>query len=702
MGVDETREAALRRQNAALGALSRSGLLSGNDRTHVFRGIAEVAARTLGVGRTSLWLYSPDRERLVCVDLFELAGERHTAGSVIERSSYPAYFAALEHSRAVAATDAKLDPRTSEFAEDYLAPLGIGAMLDAPIVVGGSSIGVVCHEHVGGPRSFSEEEIAFAGSLADFAALALETEQRRLVEERLRAREEELRLALDAARMGTWSWDIATGSIHWSDRVGGIFGLEEGYQPRDFEDFAGRIHPEDRDSVVSAIEGSVSGRLRDFAVVHRMLRPDGNLRFLECHGLVKRREDGSPERMMGTILDVTDRRRLEDQLQHSQKMESIGRLAGGVAHDFNNLLTAILGFAQLLSREVGDSTTARSHVRLIEEAALRAAGVTGQLLAFARKQPTKPRIVDVGALVRNLASLLRRLIGEDVRLVVEAADVPMLVRIDPVQLEQVIVNLAVNARDAMPRGGVLTIRVHSRSLTTDEAAEHAEATPGEYVLLSVSDTGVGMTSNTLAHVFEPFFTTKEPGKGTGLGLSTCYGIARQAGGHIEVRSSVGEGSTFEVFLPRELEAREADVDRPSVPGVPRGSGTVLLVEDESLVRDLAATVLEEAGYEVLVADGPEQALALAADAAQRIDLVVTDVVMPDRGGPELVEALRAHRPGLGALFVSGYSAGLPSARDALPPGARLLPKPFTPQALAEEVQKLVAGSGRPAAGRSDG
>lgn len=221
MGVDETREAALRRQNAALGALSRSGLLSGNDRTHVFRGIAEVAARTLGVGRTSLWLYSPDRERLVCVDLFELAGERHTAGSVIERSSYPAYFAALEHSRAVAATDAKLDPRTSEFAEDYLAPLGIGAMLDAPIVVGGSSIGVVCHEHVGGPRSFSEEEIAFAGSLADFAALALETEQRRLVEERLRAREEELRLALDAARMGTWSWDIATGSIHWSDRVGG-------------------------------------------------------------------------------------------------------------------------------------------------------------------------------------------------------------------------------------------------------------------------------------------------------------------------------------------------------------------------------------------------------------------------------------------------------------------------------------------------
>jgi signal transduction histidine kinase/CheY-like chemotaxis protein len=377
----------------------------------------------------------------------------------------------------------------------------------------------------------------------------------------------------------------------------------------------------------------------------------------------------------------------EEQLRHSQKLEAVGRLAGGVAHDFNNLLTAIIGYSELIEKRAKGETL--EHAQLIRKAGEQAAALTRQLLAFSRKQILDPRVLDLNALVRDMEKLLQRVIGEGIKIEIETAAQLARVRADPNQLEQVLLNLGVNGRDAMPRGGTLRIMTQDVILTPGEiAARGIDVDPGRYVALIVSDTGLGMDAETRARIFEPFFTTKGPGKGTGLGLATVYGIVKQSGGGITVESAVGHGCTFSIFLP----ANTADLDAPdavSVPGVRGGSELILVVEDEEVVRQLICTVLGDLGYRVLCADSAAAGLAIAREEEQPIDLLVTDIVMPDMHGPVLARELAPLQPGMKVLFVSGYSDSDISDQGVLDPTLDMLQKPFTQDSLARKVREIL-------------
>jgi signal transduction histidine kinase/ActR/RegA family two-component response regulator len=387
----------------------------------------------------------------------------------------------------------------------------------------------------------------------------------------------------------------------------------------------------------------------------------------------------------------SERKILEEQLRQAQKMEAVGQLAGGVAHDFNNLLTAIIGNTELLLRTIDLEDRRRLDVLEIHRAAHRAATLTRQLLAFSRKQVLQPRIVDLNGVVAELTAMLRRIIGEHVELRLQLEPGLGRVLADPNQLEQVITNLAVNARDAMPSGGTLTIR----TATLDEAEvlpSSPESSPllGPLVELSVSDNGVGMDERTQARLFEPFFTTKELGRGTGLGLATVYGIVRQSGGHIRVSTRLHHGSTFTIYLPMAEGTAEPEIEAEGWADIPRGTGTILVVEDEDAVRYLACRVLRGNGYRVLEAADPAAALRIVQAEAQPIDLLVTDIVMPGMSGPVLAERLVAARPDLKVLYITGYAEEAIERQGALPAGGALLEKPFTAQQLADSVRQALA------------
>jgi two-component system cell cycle sensor histidine kinase/response regulator CckA len=382
---------------------------------------------------------------------------------------------------------------------------------------------------------------------------------------------------------------------------------------------------------------------------------------------------------------------LEEHYRQAQKMEAVGQLAGGIAHDFNNLLTVINGYSELLLlRYLKADHPSRKYLEEIKRAGERAATLTGQLLAFSRKQILQLQIVDLNTVVAEMDKMFRRLISEDIDLDTRLAPDLAPIKADRGQVEQVLLNLVVNARDAMPQGGKLTFETANVRLDQDYADEHAEVTPGEYVLLAVSDTGIGMTEEIKARIFEPFFTTKEEGKGTGLGLATCFGIIKQSKGHIGVYSEPGLGTTFKIYLPCATETTEPIAAREESETLPRGTETILLVEDGEAVRVLAAQLLREQGYTVLEAGNGEEALRLTeAQIEPEIHLLLTDVVMPQMGGKELADRLQAERPNLKVLFTSGYTDDAIVHHGVLEPGIAFLEKPFTASTLLRKVRQTL-------------
>ena len=449
--------------------------------------------------------------------------------------------------------------------------------------------------------------------------------------------------------------------------------------------------PDQRRTLISRL--AAEGQVRNFEVLAR--RKTGEAFPVVASVAVLPGDD--PPLMMSVIRDVSELRRseqalrrMEEQFRQSQRLEAVGRLAGGVAHDFNNILTAITGHSSLLAESMAPGDSRREDVEGIRTAAQRAAVLTRQLLAFSRKQVLQTRVLDLNGVVRGLDKMLRRVIGEDIRLDLALAPDLVPVRADPGQLEQVIVNLAVNARDAMPAGGRLTIETANVVLDEADVAAHAPLPSGPHVMLSVADTGVGMDAETQSHLFEPFFTTKEVGKGTGLGLSTVYGIVKQSGGSIWASSEPGRGATFRIYLPPVHEAVESpDLAAAPAPRPSGGHETLLLAEDDPGVREVVSDALAQQGYSVLRAPDGQTALEIARAHPGGIHLLLSDLVMPGMSGRELAEALKAERPGLRILFMSGYTDDAVVRQAVLESGLPFLQKPFTPGALAAKVRAVL-------------
>ena len=464
-----------------------------------------------------------------------------------------------------------------------------------------------------------------------------------------------------------------------------------GYTPEEWlalsSNWDQHIHPDDLPIVIAAEEQSMNGF--PFQAEFRVRRKDGREVWLSDTAVIVQGSDSHPV-MEGIMVDITERKALETQLQQSRKMEAVGRLAGGIAHDFNNLLTIISGYTEMALSRPHLPSEAHADIERIENASGRAAALVRQLLAFSRKQVLQPKILDLNKIVLNLDSLLRRLMDERIEMVTRVKDDLGKVKADPAQVEQVIMNLVVNARDAMPEGGRLVVETCNVDLDANYAVDHVSVRPGRYVMLAVSDTGVGMDRQTVAHIFEPFFTTKESGRGTGLGLSTVYGIVKQSGGYIWVYSEPGRGSTFKVYLPRVDETPEAPGAAQAAPRTQRGTETILIVEDEEAVRELIQTVLTEKGYDVIPSRDPQHAEEIATRFAGEIHLLLTDMVMPGTSGRELAERISAKRRGIRVLFMSGYTDNVITSGGMLEEGLAFLQKPFSPAALVQKVREVLS------------
>jgi two-component system cell cycle sensor histidine kinase/response regulator CckA len=530
--------------------------------------------------------------------------------------------------------------------------------------------------------------ITFAGRSAALVVAQDITERKRSAEA-LRTAEERTRFALEAAGVGIWDMDYTTGVHRWSETLEAHYGLQPGTFGGTFEAFVERIHPDDRAAVLETL-GKAMKSGTDFSVLNRTIWPDGSVRWLEGAGRVLLDQHGEPLRAVGIYLDVTERRALEDQFQQAQKMEAIGRLAGGVAHDFNNLLTVILGFSELLLTDLDPGDPRQADMAEIQKAGKRGAGLTRQLLAFSRKQIIEPTLLDLNVVVVAIRAMLGRLIGEDVKVVLSLRPDLAPVKADRGQVEQIVMNLGVNARDAMPMGGTLTIETANVELDEQYSKAHLNVKPGPYVALTVTDSGTGMTPEVQARLFEPFFTTKEVGKGTGLGMATVYGIVTRCGGSVGVYSEIGKGTTFKLYFPR-ADATEMVVDTPAPIAWPRaGTQTVLVVEDEDGVRELAQRLLERQGYTVLVASGADEVRRLV-EGDPPIDVLLTDVVMPGISGPELARQLVERRPALKVIYMSGYTEATIAHHGVLNPGIAFLNKPFTSETLGRKIRDVLGG-----------
>ena len=553
--------------------------------------------------------------------------------------------------------------------------------LGAPLQTPGATIGVLVVQHYENEEAYTERDLEFLASVGGQIALAIE---RKRAEEKVRESEARLRVLVEQLPAALWTVDR---SLCFTSAVGAGLG-RLGLKPNAVAGLSLAQYFGTSDSLfppIAAHRRAIAGEATTFHAEWK----NGSY---TCHVEPLRSSDGELQGAICMALDITDRKQLEEQLRQAQKMEAVGRLAGGIAHDFNNLLMVIQGYADLLAERLPQGDSLRRNAEQIQTASQRATSLTRQLLAFSRKQMLAPKVLNIQSVVADMEKILRRLIGEDVQLETSAAPDLGLVKADRSQIEQVILNLAVNARDAMPDGGRLTIEAANAELDSNFCHyPPAVLAPGKYVMLSVTDNGCGMDPETQTHIFEPFFTTKEKGKGTGLGLATVYGIVKQSGGYVWVYSEPGRGTSFKVYLPRIEDEAAGPRNEPPAQfrATPRGSETVLLVEDEKGVRELAREYLQMTGYQVIEAENGHEALELAAMHPGKIHLLMTDVVMPGISGRELSERVKSVRPEIQVLFMSGYTDQAVVNHGILESDAVLLQKPFTLTALALKLREIL-------------
>jgi PAS domain S-box-containing protein len=503
-----------------------------------------------------------------------------------------------------------------------------------------------------------------------------------------------LALAAQATNDAVRVWTVTSGALSWPQ------GLETllGYTPSPATDEIGfwqkQLHPQDRARTAASIRDLLATEGNHWTGEYRFRHSDGSYLDLLERAYIVRDRLGRPTQLIGSLMNITARKQLQDQLVRSQKMEAFGQLAGGVAHDFNNFLTTILGYSDLLLDELGMKGEIAEHIREIRGAAGRASALTGQLLAFSRKHPLAPCVVDVNSLLTNLERSLLRLLGEDISVQCdfERGKDGMHTRVDPGQFTQIILNLVVNARDATPGGGCLALATAGVTITPagDHECTLEDLPAGDYVRISVTDNGSGMTDEVKQHLFEPFFTTKDEGHGSGLGLATSYGIVRQSGGHICVESELGQGTTVRIFLPRVPAPAPPSYKKPGANKLPTGSETILVLEDDISVRHLSVRVLRSLGYDVLeAANGDDAQQLIARRVGKMIDLLLTDMVMPQMSGRCFADWMNKTSPGTKVVFISGY------LQESLQPGDRrdhemfFLPKPFDPEQLAGKIREAL-------------
>jgi PAS domain S-box-containing protein len=517
---------------------------------------------------------------------------------------------------------------------------------------------------------------------------------RRAAEEAIRAGNERYRIATETTGQLVYDYEIASGRITWAGAIEQITGYPpDVFQKLGEEGWERKIHPDDQAAVRERLAESIS-KHKAFYAEYRFAKADGEWIHVEDTGVIILGADGSTARMIGSMKDVSaqvraadERAWIEEELRQTQKMESLGRLAGGIAHDFNNLLTSIMGNIQLAMMKAPDQEKRSPFLPAAFASAESAASLTAQLLAFSRKQVIEPQVIDLNRQIETMHKILIRLIREDITLsmLLEAQGK---VRVDPGLMGQVLVNLVVNARDAMPAGGALTIETADVRLERDFHRHHDQVPPGHYVKLTVSDSGEGMDRSVLEHLFEPFFTTKPMGKGTGLGLATTYGTVRQSGGIIDVKSAIGRGSSFHVYLPSVSGDTEIAPEGPRMEQLPGGNERIILVEDEPSVANLAATVLESLGYRVRMYSSGEELLQEPGGIPEA-ELLLTDVIMPGMNGRELARRVDSTAPGMAVLFTSGYTDDVIIHHGLLEEGINFLPKPYTPATLAAKIRAVL-------------
>jgi PAS domain S-box-containing protein len=527
------------------------------------------------------------------------------------------------------------------------------------------------------------------GQIVAAVATSYDITARAELDEELKKAQGRIQGIIDTVDGIVWEVDLASFCFTYvSQQAERLLGypIADWYQPNFWTSI---ILPDDRESAIGyCLECTARHEAHEFE--YRVHARDGRLVWLrDIVSVIV--ENGRAVALRGIMVDVTAQRQTEEQLRQAQKMEAIGNLAGGIAHDFNNLLSIILSYSSMLARQMASGDPRRVELQEIEAAGLRAAELTRQLLAFGRKQILQPKVVNLNDILTGMERMLRRLIGEDIELSVVVDPALGKAKVDPGQIEQIVMNLAVNSRDAMPHGGKLTLETANVELDERYAAEHVGAAAGSHVMLAVSDNGSGMDKATLSRVFEPFFTTKEQGKGTGLGLATVFGIVKQSGGNVFAYSELGKGTTLKVYFPR-ADALATETEEPGVrtTGLLNGTETILLVEDDEHVRGLARTILQRAGYHVLEARDGGDALRMCRQHPDVIHVLVTDVIMPQMSGRELSEQLALLRPAMKVLFMSGYTDDSIVHHGVLESGVAFLQKPITPQALTRKVREVLA------------